>query len=277
MWFKVDDNLATHPKVLKAGNAAMGLWVRAGSWSGQHLTDGFVAAEALPMIGTREQAERLVEVGLWDEVDGGFQFHQWEERQPSKASTEERREAERQRKAAWRAEQARKRMSRGDADGTGAGVTADETLDETRESALPDPTRPDPTISTYVDIENVSEVADATRPDVERLLDLLDSELTRNGVKKLPKRNKTNRDAMRLLLDRDGRTEEQVATAIRWCQSDEFWRGNILSASKLREKYETLRAQASRGRRGPAVQDNLARLAQLEAEERAAEQKGIGS
>ena len=32
-WFKVDDNLALHPKVLGAGNAAMGMWVRAGSWS----------------------------------------------------------------------------------------------------------------------------------------------------------------------------------------------------------------------------------------------------
>lgn len=122
---------------------------------------------------------------------------------------------------------------------------------------------------------NESEVADATRPDVERLLDLLDSELTRNGVKRLPKRNKTNRDAMRLMLDRDGIPEDQIEGAIRWCQADEFWRGNILSASKLREKYETLRAQAARGRRGPAVQDNLARLAQLEAEERAAEQREI--
>ena len=46
-------------------------------------------------------------------------------------------------------------------------------------------------------------------------------------------------------------------------------------AETLREKYETLRAQASRGRRQPAVHDNLARLAQYEAEERAAEMKEL--
>lgn len=275
MWFKVDDNLATHPKVLRAGNAAMGLWVRAGSWCGQHLTDGFVAAEALTMIGSLEQAETLVEVGLWDEVEGGYQFHQWEERQPSKASTEQRREAERQRKAEWRAEQAKKRESQRDKNGTDASVAPDATRDTTRESALPDPTRPDPTISTYVDIENESGTADAARPDVEQLLDLLDEELTKNGVKKLPARNKKNHDAIRLMLDRDQIPLEQIAGAIRWAQADEFWRSNILSASKLREKYETLRAQASRGRRQPAVQDNMARLAQYEAEERAIEQKAV--
>lgn len=32
-WFKVDDHLAFHRKTLAAGNEAMGLWVRAGSWS----------------------------------------------------------------------------------------------------------------------------------------------------------------------------------------------------------------------------------------------------
>lgn len=29
-WFKVDDTLALHGKVVAAGNPAMGLWVRAG-------------------------------------------------------------------------------------------------------------------------------------------------------------------------------------------------------------------------------------------------------
>jgi len=41
-WFKVDDTLAFHAKVVAAGNAAMGLWVRAGAHSMQQLTDGFI-------------------------------------------------------------------------------------------------------------------------------------------------------------------------------------------------------------------------------------------
>ena len=48
------------------------------------------------------------------------------------------------------------------------------------------------------------------------------------------------------MLDRDGRTEEQVSTAIDWCQDNEFWRANILSMPKLREKYDQLRMQAMR-------------------------------
>jgi hypothetical protein len=36
-----------------------------------------------------------------------------------------------------------------------------------------------------------------------------------------------------------------VLIAIDWCQSDPFWRANILSMPKLREKYETLRLRAA--------------------------------
>jgi hypothetical protein len=100
-------------------------------------------------------------------------------------------------------------------------------------------------IRTDVDTSS-SEAADAPlRDDVKRLLDLLDSEIERNGGRK-PSRTKKNIDAARLLLDRDGKTVEQVEAAIRWSQGDEFWRSNILSMSKLREKYETLRLQAKR-------------------------------
>lgn len=80
------------------------------------------------------------------------------------------------------------------------------------------------------------------RPDVEELLDLLDSEIEANG-NRLPKRNKANRNAMRLLLDRDKATPEQVGYVIRWCQNDSFWKANILSADKLRAKFGQLVAR----------------------------------
>lgn len=112
---------------------------------------------------------------------------------------------------------------------------------------------------------DVSEVADAPlRADVKGLLDLLDEEIERNGGR-APQRTKKNIDAARLLLDRDGKTVEQVEAAIRWCQADEFWRSNILSMSKLREKYETLRLQAARTSRMGAV-DAGRRAAEILAE-----------
>jgi hypothetical protein len=38
----------------------------------------------------------------------------------------------------------------------------------------------------------------------------------------------------------DSRSPEQVQKVIEWCQQDPFWSQNILSGSKLREKYDTL-------------------------------------
>lgn len=86
MWFKVDDQLALHMKALTAGNEALGLWVRAGSWCGAQLTDGFVPDRIVKALdGTRADTTRLVQAGLWERVDGGYQFHEWHEYQPTKA------------------------------------------------------------------------------------------------------------------------------------------------------------------------------------------------
>lgn len=91
-----------------------------------------------------------------------------------------------------------------------------------------------------------SEIADAiSRPDVEKLLNQLEARVIANEFKP-PVRTKKNRDAARLLLDRDGYTPEQVAWIIDWATNDEFWRPNIRSMSKLRDKFEQLKAQAMR-------------------------------
>lgn len=83
-WFKVDDTFPHHAKVLAAGNASTGLWVRAGAWSMQQLTDGFVPDHVARTMGTPSEAKRLVDAGLWVRVDGGYQFHQWTDVQRTK-------------------------------------------------------------------------------------------------------------------------------------------------------------------------------------------------
>lgn len=88
-WFKVDDKLHDHRKARAAGATAMGVWLLAGSWSADNLTDGFIPATILPRWGRPRDASRLVEVGLWhtDQQDGekGWRFHEWDERQPTRA------------------------------------------------------------------------------------------------------------------------------------------------------------------------------------------------
>jgi hypothetical protein len=87
------------------------------------------------------------------------------------------------------------------------------------------------------------------RPDVERLCARLADRIAANGSNR-PVVSKKWRDAARLLIDKDGRTEEQVSACIDWCQKDEFWRGNIMSMPTLREKYDRLRLDALRKQNG---------------------------
>jgi len=100
------------------------------------------------------------------------------------------------------------------------------------------------------------------REDAERLCAHLADRIEANGSRR-PAVTAKWRDAARLMLDKDGRTEQQAHDAIDWCQADEFWRANILSMPKLREKYDQLRLQATRGshprRRGPDLDAALAR------------------
>lgn len=133
VWFKVDDTLAMHAKVLTAGNAAMGLWVRCGSWSMQQLTDGFIPEHIARAFGNTRESNALVSVGLWHAADGGFMFHDWPEFQRSREQVESDRHAaaERQRNARERAKS--RRESRGD-NGVSHGP--------------PDQTRPDQTSNT---------------------------------------------------------------------------------------------------------------------------------
>ena len=100
-WFKVDDGFWSHPKTLALSPSAIALWVRAGSYCGKHLTDGYVAAAILPMLqADQDAADELIEAGLWTKAPNGYGFHDWEQYQDTREAVEKRRTAwkERQRK-----------------------------------------------------------------------------------------------------------------------------------------------------------------------------------
>lgn len=109
MWFKVDDTFALHPKVLAAGNAAIGLWIRAGAWSAGQLTDGYIPDTLLSSLGaTKQQANALVKAGLWDREPDGYRFHDWPVYQPMRTDVEAAREAGAERVRRWRSNHTRK-------------------------------------------------------------------------------------------------------------------------------------------------------------------------
>lgn len=62
--FAVDESAHSHRKVVRAGNAAFGLWARLGSYACDHLSDGVIPAEIAGMYGTAPQIKKLVSVGM---------------------------------------------------------------------------------------------------------------------------------------------------------------------------------------------------------------------
>jgi hypothetical protein len=99
-WIRLDDQIAHHPKFVKAGAVAAWLWVCGQSYCGRYLTDGFIPCDALSSLGTvakpEREAARLVAAGLWDSVDGGWQIHDYHDYQPTREEVERRRENRRE-------------------------------------------------------------------------------------------------------------------------------------------------------------------------------------
>lgn len=83
-WFRLEDNFHHHPKILKAGNAATGLWVRCGTYSAQYLTDGFILAETAHEHGKAREIDALLDSRLWVEKEDGFVMPDYLDYNPSK-------------------------------------------------------------------------------------------------------------------------------------------------------------------------------------------------
>lgn len=65
------------------------------------------------------------------------------------------------------------------------------------------------------------------------------------------------RSSARLMIDADGHTLEQVLKCIDWVTAHSFWRRNVLSVPKLREKYERLRLEADEERKGKKISNRF--------------------
>lgn len=79
-------------------------------------------------------------------------------------------------------------------------------------------------------------------------------------LKLQPKRKTPNLDAwandIRLMRERDGRTDDEIRELFTWANQDSFWQTNILCPQKLREKWDDLDLKRSKSRgiqRNPAA------------------------
>jgi len=101
-WFKVDDTFSVHPKTRRAGNAAIGLWVRCGAWSSCFGTEGHVPLSLAREFGSRREIEQLVEAGLWEPNGDGYRMHDFLDYNPTKEHEARRKQLDRERKRRWR-------------------------------------------------------------------------------------------------------------------------------------------------------------------------------
>jgi len=253
-WFKVDDKLHAHRKSRKAGKAALGLWVLAGSYCMDNDTDGFVAEDIIKVWGgTKADAARLVEAGLWQTArhhgEDGWRFHDWTHFQPSAAVTAAKKAKERE--AGLRGNHQRWHLDRGVTDPdceycyrVPDGAPDDDPIGGGESGANRPVPVPDPIPHVSPNGETTRAIELASRDDVDRLCEHLANRIAEDGSKR-PAIGKTWRDAARLMLDKDGRTEAEVHQAIDWTQNHHFWRTNVLSMPTLREKFDRLRKVAA--------------------------------
>lgn len=82
------------------------------------------------------------------------------------------------------------------------------------------------------------------------LVDLLITKMCLNDplakVPDTPTKREKWADSFRLLIENDKRPIEEVREVLIWCQNDDFWKGNILSAGALRRQFQRLRLQMVR-------------------------------
>jgi len=88
-WVRIDDSYGRNPKILSAGPLCRDLYILALCWCNNQLSDGYIPASILYTLspGLRaadKVAGRLVELGLWHKVDGGYYIHDYTEYQPTK-------------------------------------------------------------------------------------------------------------------------------------------------------------------------------------------------
>lgn len=228
-YIRMHDGMPEHPKIEPLSDAAFRLLVTTWCWCSRQTTDGRIPKKLWLKRGTAIRRKELQDAGLVVEQDEWVIVHDYLEHQRSSEEIQALRE----------------RRAR-------AGKLGGEAKAKSVASArgLPDRllSKNVPSTETDTEIKREPLLVSPLRGDVESLCEHLADRIEKNGSRR-PVVREAWRTAARLMLERDGLSTSQVNKIINWCQDDEFWRANILSMPKLREKFDQLRLQAEQ--RGP--------------------------
>lgn len=94
-WTRIDDKFLNNIKVQKAGALGMALYLAGLIHCNTNLTDGFIDEDILPMLyglsyqtARNRSVEKLVELKLWHQVDGGYEINDFLDFNRSKSQIE---------------------------------------------------------------------------------------------------------------------------------------------------------------------------------------------
>lgn len=233
LFARLDLDYADHPKIIALSDSAFRAHIEMILYARKHMTDGKIPKQFAKRFASSSLSELLANdeqtPSLLENEDGSYFLHGYANMNETKAEITARSRAN--------AENGRRG---GIAKKRNAKQVASNSLSEKGSENVAETET-----ETETDIKDKPKVADApVRQEILELLDHLDNCIQANGARK-PNRTKTNIDAMRLLVDNDKRTIEEVRGAIDWATNNSFWKSHILNAKKLREKFDTMRLQAT--------------------------------
>lgn len=201
VWAKIDDGILDNPKMARVGVFGFAMHVAAISWSCRNLTDGFVphsvTSRLLPLSrvmidssnplaltdGDRSMggevgldpyvvADALVDSGLWREVDGGYEIHDFLVYNPSRSEIEKKKTQDQERQARSRS----RRLSRRESHVTSQRDSTDGHCVNPRPPD-PDPQNTKPSLACVREAEPEPEPRPSPAPPAERYV-RIDDQLT---------------------------------------------------------------------------------------------------
>jgi hypothetical protein len=137
-WFRLDDKFHSNQKVIAARNAAVGLYVRCGTWSADQGTEGRIPSHVALMFGTKAEIARVSAAGLWQPTDYGYLIRDYLEYNLSNEEVADRRDKRAEAGRAGGIKSGESRRSKREASASDSGK-------QNEANTNPDPTRPDPT------------------------------------------------------------------------------------------------------------------------------------
>jgi len=181
-WVRLEDKFHLNPKVVAAGNAGAGLYVRLLSYCADQLTDGFIPDSVSKIFGKKSEISTLISHKLCVRVDGGLRIPDYLEFNPSREDV-----------LADQATKHQVKVAAGKLGGIASGVarrkhkrSSDEAEEQANGKRNEAPTRPDPTLTTQVEDDETSLTCPASSSsfdDAVQLYSALIADLPRNATK----------------------------------------------------------------------------------------------